>query len=148
MVRRHRWIAAIVTFVAIATTPACSTAKPSSPSNPECDPVATTTLDLITQTFVAPVQVVASYQVASTETLGWTFVTVGTDGFPSGVSHKTGEVPAPSYATFEGTLYTVSGQAIRYSPSPFIPNVTETDDAGRAYDPANAAYFQCVKDVL
>ena len=145
MARPHGWIIGIV---AVAAITACSTAKPSSPSNPDCNPVATTTLDLITQTFVAPAQVIASYQVASTETPGWIFVTVGTEGFPSGVSHKPGEIPAPSYATFDGILYTASGQAVRYSPSPSIPNVSGTDDPGRAYDPANNASFQCVKDVL
>lgn len=116
------------------------------PSDPACEQTSDEQVDQITATFVAPVDVLAAYSVASTEHDDLTFVTVGTDGFPDEVSHKSGEFAGPTYAYAAGELLAASGQASRYSPD--LPSLSDSADLSAVYDDAASASFNCVRDAL
>jgi hypothetical protein len=121
-------------------------ASSSGPKHPECKKPTAATIKRITSTWVAPAKVIVAYQVKDHETPGHVAVTVGTDGFPKGVPHKSEEIPAPDYALYKGKLYTASGQAIRYS-GESIPNVTSAN-VNLVYTDAGDLAFDCVKAEL
>ncbi|SDF97176.1 hypothetical protein SAMN04487781_3129 [Cellulosimicrobium cellulans] len=114
--------------------------------DPACEKTSGEQVDQITTTFVAPVDVLASYSVTSTEHDDLVFVTVGTDGFPDEVSHKSGEFAGPTYAFSAGELLAASGQASRYSPD--LPSLSDSGDLSAAYDDAASASFDCVREAL
>lgn len=124
------------------------------PKSYRCQPVSAEVLAEITSTFVAEIPVVLAYQVTSNDpqNRGWTFVTVATDGFPSGIEHVEREFSAPTYAVHAGRLYASSGQAIRYSEGSSTPNVSKVprspNPLSLGYDEANAASFDCVKEAM
>jgi hypothetical protein len=122
-------------------------ASSSGPEHGECEKPPAATVKRITSTFVAPVKVVVAYQVKDTETPGFIGVVVGTDGFPESVPHKSEETPAPEYALHKRTLYTASGQAIRYS-GESIPNVTSINNLTVTYTDAGNLAFDCVEAEL
>ncbi|QJW38692.1 hypothetical protein [Cellulosimicrobium protaetiae] len=117
-----------------------------SPSDPACTQASGEQVDQITATFIAPVDVVAAYSVTSTEHDDLVFVTVGTDGFPDEVSHKSGEFAGPTYAYSAGELLAASGQASRYSPD--LPSLSDSGDRSVVYDDAASDSFNCVRDAL
>jgi hypothetical protein len=122
-------------------------ASSSGPKHPECKKPPAATVKRITSTWVAPAKVVVAYQVKDKEVPGYIGVTLGTDGFPKGVPHKSEEISAPDYALYKGKLYTASGQAIRYS-GESIPNVTSINDLNVSFAEAGGIAFDCVKAEL
>ncbi|MFE9235248.1 hypothetical protein [Cellulosimicrobium funkei] len=117
-----------------------------SPSDPACTQTSDEQVDQITATFIAPVDVLAAYSVTSREHDDLVFVTVGTDGFPDEVSHKSGEFAGPTYAYSAGELLAASGQASRYSPD--LPSLSDIGDLSAVSDDAGSASFECVRDAL
>jgi hypothetical protein len=113
-------------------------------STPECKKPPAATVKRVTSTWVAPAKVVVAYQVKDKEVAGYIGVTLGTDGFPKGVPHKSEEISAPDYALYKGKLFTASGQAIRYS-GESIPNVTSINDLNVSFAEAGGIAFDCVK---
>lgn len=127
--------------------------EPVKPKHAACKPVPPELLKRITDAFVAPVDAVVAYQARSTDSPGYTAITVGTDGFPDGVPRRDTEIPAPDFGLWKGELYTASGQAIRYTGG----NLPETADIPPepgswglvgVYDSAAEKAFDCVKDQL
>jgi hypothetical protein len=148
MRKRHVSVLLGITCLLIGGCGGSDEAASSGPEHAECKKPPTATVDKITATFVAPVEVATAYQVKDTETPGYVAVVVGTDGLPEGVPHKDEEIPAPGYALYKGKLYTADGQAIRYS-GDSLPNVNDNPDLiGAAYNPSNGLAFECVKAEL
>lgn len=146
---RARAVAASLGALALTILGGCGadeTPAARSPSDPACEQTSDEQVDQITTTFVAPVDVLAAYSVISTEHDDLVFVTVGTDGFPEEISHKSGEFAGPTYAYSDGELLAASGQASRYSPD--LPSLSDSGDLSAAYDDAASASFDCVRDAL
>lgn len=145
--------AALLLLTSCGTGPASDDEEDDSaakrPAHSDCKPVPAADLKQITDKFVAPAKVVSAYQVVSTEVKGYVAITVGTDGFPKGVFHKTGEIPAPSFAMYQGKLYTASGQAIRFTNGSNVPNISDLPNGYElVYLEATTHSFDCVKASL